>query len=386
MLKNKLHLKLINGFALASLFIAFYIGQINDHKVSQLSTSDLFEEFHITNVCDKNGVLKAYNKDQLVGYVSTGTAQGYGGPLEVLLLTDSVGDVLDIDLIHNTETHAYITKLKNKRYFDQYQQKKTNDQYLIHEDISAVSGATVSSNAIALASREAAWKLARNEFSLTLPNVGTTWKFGWQELLSIGIFILGFVAVYLRKKTLRYIALFSSFVIMGFMLNASISLSHIGRTLLGYFPDIRQHFVWWLLMYGNLLMILLFGRNIYCNSLCPFHAGQIILHKISGLNIKIAPKLSRLLIRTPKFLHWLSLLLILISKNPTLAAYEPFALFFSLDGIGIQWYILPAALIGALFISNFFCHYFCPVGACFKLGLSYRKSIVNLIKTTNEKK
>jgi len=383
--QNKINKKLINGFAIVSLFIAFYIGQSSDKRVNKLSHSELFQKHKISSVCEENGVLIAYKDAELIGYVSSGKSQGYGGPLEVLILSDSLGKVVDIDLIHNTETHSYITKLKNKRYFDQYGRKNTNDKYLIHEDISAVSGATVSSNAIALASREAAWELAENKFSFSLPNIGITWNFGLQEFLAMGIFILAFVAVWWKKKTLRYVALFSSFVVLGFMFNASISLSHIGRTVLGYIPDIRQHFVWWLLMYGNIIIILIFGRNIYCHSACPFHAGQILLHKISGLNLKIAPKLSKLLINTPKFLLWISLILILISKNPTLASYEPFAMFFSLEGIGIQWYILPVALIGSVFISDFFCHYFCPVGASFKLVLNYRNSISKLIKANNGK-
>ncbi|MFA8434664.1 MAG: FMN-binding protein [Marinifilaceae bacterium] len=385
MQQNKLQKKLINGFAIVSLFIAFYIGQSNNAKVNQLSNSELLKKYHITNVCERNGVLNAYHDNQLVGYVATGTAQGYGGPLEVLVLSDTLGKVEAIDLIHNTETHAYITKLKNKHYFDQYGSKNTNDRYLIHEDISAVSGATISSNAIALASREAAWKIADDEFSLSLPDVGISWKYGLPEFLATAIFLMAFVAVWWKKKTLRYAALFSSFVALGFMFNASISLSHIGRTILGYIPDIRQHFVWWLLMYGNIAVIIILGKNIYCTSACPFHAGQILLNKISGLNLKIAPKLSQILINTPKFLLWLSLFLILISRNPTLASYEPFAMFFSLEGIGIQWYILPAALIGSLFISDFFCHYFCPVGASFKLLLSYRKSIINRINKNNGK-
>lgn len=384
--KKKLHQKLISGLAAVSLLIAFYIGQINNNKATELSTSALVKEYHITHVCDKSSPMKAYHEDQLVGYLSSGTAQGYGGPLNVLILADSLGDVMATDLLHNTETHAYITKLKNERYFDQYKHKKTNDKYLIDDDISAVSGATVSSTAIALASRDAAWDIAENELALPLPDVGINWQFGLKEWLVIGIFLMGFAAVYLRKKTLRYLALFSSFVILGFLLNASVSLSHIGRTLLGYFPDIRHHFVWWLLMYGNILIILVFGKNVYCHSACPFHAGQILLHKISGLNFKMAPRLSRILIKTPKFLLWLSMVLILLSKNPTIASYEPFAMFFSLEGVGIQWYILPVALIGAIFISDFFCHYFCPVGACFKLVLNSRNKIIHHLKTDSHEK
>jgi polyferredoxin len=86
--------------------------------------------------------------------------------------------------------------------------------------------------------------------------------------------------------------------------------------------------------------------------------------------------------RTPTVLLWVSLVLILISQNPTISAYEPFALLFSLEGAGIQWYILPASLIGSMFVSDFFCNFFCPVGAGFGW---LRKNRNQLIKTITNK-
>lgn len=380
---DKFKNSLINGFALASLLIAFYIGQSDTSDIDRISQSQLFSEEKITKICKENGSIAAYSMENLVGYISTGHSQGYGGPLEVMVLSDTLGKSINIELIHNTETHAYIEKLRSNRYFEQYQDKKVNDKYLIHDDISAISGATISSNAIALASREAAWNIAENNFDLTLPDVGINWKIGLHEFLVILIFVVAFVAVQLKNKKTKYLALGFSFVVIGFLINASISLSHIARLILGYIPDIRQHLVWWILLLGNLTVIILLGKNVYCNSICPFHATQILLNKISGINFKIAPQLSKYLIKTPNFLLWICLILILISKNPTLAAYEPFAMFFSLEGFGIQWYILPAALIGSLFISNFFCHYFCPVGASFRYLVKVRQKFTNQLKKKN---
>ena len=379
---KKLIKAIINGLALVSLLVAFYIGQSGNTVIDRISQSKLLREHGIDKIFPEYANLTAYHGDKAVGYISTGKSQGFGGPLEVMVLSDTLGNTVDIEIIHNTETLAYIEKLRRKRYLEQYQNKKLNDKYLIHDDISAVSGATVSSNAIALAGREASWNIASQNFSLPLPDVGIKWKLGLDELLVVLIFIMAFIAVRLKNKKLRYIALFSSFIVTGFLINASISLSDIARLILGYIPDIRHHFIWWLLLFGNLLVIAVFGKNVYCNSICPFHAAQVLLNKISGVNFKIAPKLSRYLIKTPKYLLWLSLILILISKNPTLASYEPFAMFFSLEGMGIQWYILPAALIGSLFISDFFCYYFCPVGASFKLLIDNRRKLINKIKET----
>ncbi|WP_299523746.1 4Fe-4S binding protein [uncultured Lutibacter sp.] len=50
---------------------------------------------------------------------------------------------------------------------------------------------------------------------------------------------------------------------------------------------------------------------------------------------------------------------------------------FSLEGVGIQWYILPAALIGSLFFSNFFCRFFCPVGGALRWVQKMRKVVLD---------
>jgi polyferredoxin len=62
------------------------------------------------------------------------------------------------------------------------------------------------------------------------------------------------------------------------------------------------------------------------------------------------------------FLSWVALMLIFLSAHPALGSYEPFAMMFSLEGLGIQWYILPASLLGAFFVPRFWCRLFCPVG------------------------
>lgn len=227
--------------------------------------------------------------------------------------------------------------------------------------------------------RGASYNLAANKLNLDVPQIKYTWTFGYAEIVVIIMLIIGFVSSYLKNKKLKYINLFLGLVFIGFVLNASLSLTHIGRIILGYFPDIHHHLIWWLLVVGAFTVAIVFGRNIYCNTMCPFRASQILLHQISGINLRLPRNLSILFAKTPMFLLWLSLILIFLSANPSIASYEPFAMMFSLKGHGVQWYILPASLIGALFFSNFFCRFFCPVGGSFRWVLQMRKSIVNLL-------
>jgi len=362
-------------FVILSILPAWFIGNRNA-RIFSTDELGLIEKFSIDSLVYGSDYTEAYRVGELVGLISSETAKGYGGPMEVAVLTDPMNRIKYIELIQDRETVAYITKLRRKRYFGQYIGKSINDGFIYGEDINAVSGATLSSVAIAEAVRNSVHQIA-HEKNLEIQPIPVEWQFGYREILVAIIFIIGVISIITKQKRIRYLSLFSSFVVIGFLLNESLSITHFGRVLLGFIPDFNMHFAWWLLMAGTLAIIIGFGRNVYCHALCPFSATQILLHKISGLNFRLPHTMQKIARYTPGFLLWLSIMIILISRNPTLASYEPFAMFFSLNGIGIQWYILPVSLIGSLFVSNFFCNLFCPVGAGFRFLLSIRRIFIN---------
>jgi len=377
--------KYVNWLAYISLTIAFIIGYINfsDNKRNKVNGLEfIVENEFLLNEFDSE-TYSVQKNDSLVGYLAVGEAQGYGGPLSIVVLADTTGAITKCELINSYESASFLAKLFNKKYYDQYPGKQVNNRFVIKEDLDAVSGATVSSVAIAKAVRDASFKIAENNLKIEIPNIEKIFQFTYKEGIALLLFILGLVSVFLKKKKWRYFSLFLGLIFFGFMFNASLSITHFGRIILGYFPDIYSHFIWWLLMAGTITIIIGWGRNVYCSTLCPFHATQILLNKISGINLKLPPKLVKILVKTPNVLLWLSLMLIFLSSNPTIASYEPFALLFSLEGVGIQWYILPAALIGALFFSNFFCRFFCPVGGALIWMQKMRKQVKLLIVKTS---
>lgn len=373
--------KYINWLAYISLCIAFVFGhfKFNDHKRDEISHLEFIIENELLLTEFDSETYSLQKEDSLVGYLAIGDAQGYGGPLSIAVFADTTGIIIETELINNFESASFLAKIKNEKYYDQYPGKEVNNRFIIKEDVDAVSGATISSVAIAEAARNASFKIAENNLKLEIPNIEKTFHFTYKEGIALILFIIGVIAVFLKKKKLKYVSLFLGLVFLGFMFNASLSITHFGRIILGYFPDIYSHFVWWLLVAGTITIIIGWGRNVYCSALCPFHATQVLLNKISGINIKLSLKQVEILNKTPSVLLWLSLMLIFLSSNPTLSSYEPFAMLFSLEGVGIQWYILPASLIGALFFSNFFCRFFCPVGATFKWVQKKRKQVMAVL-------
>jgi len=371
--------KYINWLAYISLFVAFIVGYVSFNNNNELSKLELLVDNNLQLGESDSGIYKVFKNEQLFGYLTIGESQGYGGPLRVAIVTDTSGVIVGSELVNSFETVSFLAKLAIKKYYEQYIGKAINDRFELKNDVQAVSGATVSSLAIANASREASYKIAKDKLSVPIPKIEKTWRFTPKEGIVVLIFTLGVIAVFIRKKQIRYISLFLGLIFIGFSFNASLSLTHFGRAILGYFPDIHTHIVWWLLMVGTLTIIIIWGRNVYCSTMCPFHATQILLNKISGINLKLPPKLARILAKTPFILLWLSLIIIFISANPTIASYEPFAMLFSLKGAGIQWYILPASLIGALFFSDFFCRFFCPVGGALRWMQKIRTKVITLI-------
>jgi hypothetical protein len=371
--------KYINWFAYLTLISAFvfgYFGRNNDEGLSEL---ELLTEKHLQLGEGDTDIYPLQDEKGLVGYLAKGEAQGYGGPLRVVVVADTSGTIIGTELVKSFETVSFLAKLENNKYYDQYNLKHVNDRFELKSDLEAVSGATVSSLAIANATREASYKIAERKLHVEVPRVEKKWRFGRKEGITFLIFLIGVVASFWKFKKLKYVSLFLGFVFIGFLFNASLSLTHLGRTFLGYFPDIHTHFVWWLLMAGTLTIVIVWGKNVYCNTMCPFRATQMILNKISGINLKLPAKLSKTLAQTPYVLLWFSLVIIFISANPTMASYEPFAMMFSLKGVGLQWYILPASLIGALFFSNFFCRFFCPVGGSLRWMLKVRKQVIGAV-------
>jgi polyferredoxin len=167
---------------------------------------------------------------------------------------------------------------------------------------------------------------------------------------------------------------------VGFYLNASISIGNLAGLVMGYIPGFSDHIIWWVLTVGTVAAILIMGKNVYCFRICPFYGVQFLLSKISGARLQLSSALLARAKTVTNVLVWTALMIIFLSSNPSLGAYEPFAMMFSLQGIGVQWYILPIAIIGAFFMTNFWCRFFCPTGHALTSVLQLRKKIVSVFK------
>jgi Na+-translocating ferredoxin:NAD+ oxidoreductase RnfG subunit len=377
--------RIVEGFAWASLVVAFVLGQIaaqTDYESLlkaqvpdvEFERSQVNSEFPIVYNIKKNGV-------QLPEVVVMSEGIGYGGPLIVGIKakrTEEGASLSEIILLSHKETPSFMEKINNKSFFRQFAGDNVTDNFIVGDDIDAVSGATVSSEGFTAAIREAVHLGAAQHLKLEKTWQEPRWHIGINEAILMSLFVLAFYGVYRKDKSAkiaRFLVMAGTLVFVGFYANLSLNLGNIAGIFMGYIPSPKQHPMWWILMAGVLGSVLLVGRNIYCHQICPFKVVQDLLQKLSGIKLRIKPEVqrrSRMLIFS---LSWMALILIFLSAHPALGSYEPFAMMFSLEGLGIQWYILPISLLGSLFIPSFWCRLFCPVGLYLNEMVRLRRSV-----------
>jgi len=374
--KQSMIRKLLNLAALITLLIAYVYG----YQLQSSSYTDMLAPFmegkSIDQISSSPPIYNVFDdRGELISYCGIQEEIGYGGPMIVATEVGLDGNIINVFTLSYKETRSFYAKLQNNHFFDQFIGMPVTSPFILKQDVDVVSGATISSVAFTKTIERTAHYTGREFLGYTIPERTIKWKFGINEIGLILLFAFAFIAIYKKKKILTSISLGLSFIYLGFYLNSSLSVSSFGNLLLGYLPNFQSHLFWWILVGVSISSAIFLKKNVYCSNMCPFHAVQKGLIYISGIKFRLSRRVQKIAKHTSKFLLWASLMLIFISSNPTLASYEPFAMFFSLEGVGIQWYILPAVLIGSIFLSDFFCKYFCPVGRAFTYLIKVRQVI-----------
>ncbi len=364
--------RLIPALAYVLLVVAFVIGQIAAQMDYEALLQKQMPDVELTRSQVNKELPIVYrmlkDDEESPDVVVMAEGEGYGGPLVVGVRarrTEDGARVNEILLLDHKETPSFVQRIENKYFFRQFAGKSVTDDFIVGDDIDAVSGATVSSAGFTTAVREAVHLGAVQHLKLDRTWQEPVWRIGANEGILLALFALAFFGSYRKDKAgkyARYIVMAGALVFVGFYANVSVNLGNLAGIFMGYIPSPKEHPMWWIMMVGVLGSVVVLGRNIYCRHLCPFMVVQDLLQKVSGIRLRIRSDLQKKARTLILSLSWVALMLIFLSAHPALGSYEPFAMMFSLEGLGIQWYILPAALLGAFFVPSFWCRLFCPVG------------------------
>lgn len=370
---------IFKALAIISLLAAYAYGLIHEEQDFQEKLFLAFPEMSIIGSSETEPSYYYAEFPEGNKFVLVYKAMGWGGPATVATKIDSLGYVDKVSVIAHKETPAFFAQLVKKSFFDQFEGKHISDKFILDDDVSAVSGATISSQGFNTALRKNCHFLANEEFKMEYPEETTSVSFTGPGYFILLLFILVYLgAKFGFSKYLIGIQLIS-IVLIGFMLNYSLSISHITALLMGFLPNTATNINWYILLGSIIAMIILVGKNFYCKWICPFGAVQDLMQKISGISLPIPQWLKKFAQYSSGFIAWFSVMVIFISRNPAIGNFEPFAAFFSFKGFGIIWIILPILIFSSFFIKRMWCRFFCPVGFCLNTACKVRNSITKKI-------
>ena len=319
--------------------------------------------------------------DILGGYIFSSNdmapeVRGFGGRMNLAIYVDEPnGKLIDFHILRSNETPAYLKLL------DKWRDALDGRRLFLPEPfagVHAVSGATVSSEAIVSALQTSGHRFAAQV-------LGRTVEAGPQEdshraeylpdnhgMYLAGAVILTLIVIYRGGFWSRLAVLLFNLVIGGIFLNTQYSSEQMASLLSLHVPALRLTGAF-LLVVGVPLLVIIFG-NIYCGYICPFGIVQELLgYVMPGRLRQPLPAASMQKARFVKYVILLVLVTVFfLSRNRTTLAIDPLISVFNLRSAISNWQssmllVVGAAVIGSVFYRRFWCRYLCPVGAFLSL-------------------
>lgn len=297
---------------------------------------------------------------------------GYQGPVDTLLAFDQNGTLQGMTIRSSFENQPYADYPNDDAYFESLFTGRTiaelADMNLTQEEVEGVSGATMTSMAMAegIVKTAGEWK----KESLSVKDSAKPliyWKA--RDYGSLGVILFaGFVAFTRRGKTKFFR------ITLQILLVCYLGLVNGDILSQALFAGWSQSGVPWqrapiltLLSLAALIVPMATGKSFYCHQLCPHGAAQQWMRKLMNKPIQVPKGLDRILKIAPIGLLFLVVFLAFSSSAHTVAILEPFDAYVWEVAGAITIAIALISLLVSAFVPMAYCRYGCPTGAMLKL-------------------
>lgn len=293
---------------------------------------------------------------------------GYEGPTDTLVALDLQDRVVGLAIRSSMDNQREVGWVRDEAYFmtlfNERSLQSLADMDIDAEQIEGVSGATMTSRAIALALREAA-AAAILEPPVEAPQA---W---WSDVhwsvrdtgtvtVIVAACLLGF-SRFRGHRWLRRLFLAVMVVYLGFINGDVLSQALlVGWSKNGVPWQVAPGLV--LLTAAAFLLPITSGRQIYCSHVCPFGAAQQLVRSRLPWQLKVGRKWQRRLKGMP---FVLLVIVVLVAKGHlgfNLAGLEPFDAFAFRVAGAATLAIAGVGLVSSLFVPMAYCRYGCPTG------------------------
>ena len=356
----------IIGFQQGKLFNYSFSGNTipQNNKKTSISLEDAKYLFPTASAISEDALkqIVVYDKaNKTIGYIISSkpysdSLVGFAGPVPFLIGIDTKNKLVGIKLEKNNESPGYIEYIAKQGFFEKLKNKSVES--VINDNIDAVSGASMTTNAIIKALKQ---KTA--EYNKTvIKTKASTLKKKISDGLTILVLIFALLSFFTKYfKKFRLALLISSVLILGFLNGTFISMFLMQGWILNGVPVISQLVLFTIVLIA-IILPLISNKSFYCNYLCPFGAAQELTGKITRKKSPFPLNKTFVIKHLRTFIFFIIVLLLILGINFDLTNTEPFSAFIFVSASIAAIILALVFIILSLFFNKPWCNYFCPTG------------------------
>lgn len=286
---------------------------------------------------------------------------GYGGSIP-LVVTFKNGILTDIEIGKNSETEEFLNTVIGSGIIEQW--KGLTPTEILEHKVDAVSGATMTHNAIVGNMMRVAAYVSQRKATPTKTNIFTA-----KSIVGLLVILLGLYATFTRRKSqkMRMVLQVLNVAVLGLWCGSFLSLSaFVGWASNGV--NIGVMFLPFALLVLSVVVPLFGKKGSYCNYHCPMGASQELVGKIVKRKMKISEPILKRLNYLREGILFVLLLVMWMGAGFSLIDYEVFSILIPQNAslfvviLGIIFLVLSA------FINRPYCRFICPTGALIKIS------------------
>ncbi len=288
--------------------------------------------------------------------------KGFGGSIPFAIVFNPDDKIRELYLLNHSETPSWIENLEDIGFFKTFVGMTAKE--ILSTEINAITGATLSSNAII--------ESCNKRLSIYSKATSSNKKKSWVNILGIIVgflFLIFAILSFINPKALkryRFFLIISSIGIIGFWQGDFLSLALFNNWLING-VNIGAQILLFTILILSILIPTITNKDFYCQYVCPFGASQELVGMITKKKANISQPVSKIL-KKLKFVFLFILFILLVSSlDFKLEDVEPFTSF-RFKFASVSTMILALVI---LFLSIFFykpwCRFLCPTGAFLSL-------------------
>ena len=289
--------------------------------------------------------------------------RGYGGPINIGVLINSEGKIESVQHISSKETESYLKKIVNNDFYKRFVGLPIEKNH----QIEAVSGATLTTEAIAQITSELIEKSAKNyidylhiERDVMSFNILAKNSLWWILHISIIglLFLYGIQKKYKKtKKRIRTLSIISV-VYIGIFMNSSFTYVSFLHPFLG---TTVSTFVALYALFS--LLGAIWGKNTYCKYVCPFGHAQRLSLQLSKKKISSKFFISNKWVKRIRDILAVVLITGILLGLRSWGNFEIFPDLFGFDFVSMWFVVSVFILLINLKYPFIWCRIACPTGA-----------------------